>query len=128
MKTSVGVKYEYKAGGGKMTRQIIDILLKRTLEENKIPNLKHQITNISQFPVLNDQNSHQSFSVSLREPNSKDMVRITTALDGSIVWIFEFGHWDLFDIWCLEFPIASIPKIQIELRHAACGRWPARDR
>ena len=88
-----------------MTRQIIDILRKRTLEENKIPNLKHQITNKSQFLILNDQNSHQSFIVSLQERNYRDMVPITTALDGSIVWIFEFGHWDLFEICYLMLGI-----------------------
>ena len=115
-----------------MTRLIIDILHKQTLEENKIPNLKHQITNKSQFPILNDQNSHQNFIVSLQEPNAKGMVPMATTLDGSIVWSaaggLVLGIYLIFGFWCLEFPVTGIPKIQRESHRGACGRWPARDR
>jgi hypothetical protein len=35
------------------------------LQDNKISNLKHQITNKSQISIFNDQNFHQSFIASL---------------------------------------------------------------
>jgi hypothetical protein len=35
---------------------------------NKIPNLKHQISNKSQISIFNDQNIHHSFIVALCKP------------------------------------------------------------
>jgi hypothetical protein len=39
----------------------------KTLLENKIPNLKYQITNKSQISIFNDQNIHHSCIASLRK-------------------------------------------------------------
>jgi len=38
------------------------------LKDNKIPKLKHQITNKSQNPIFNDQNIHPSWLASIRKP------------------------------------------------------------
>ena len=56
-------------------------------EHCKISNSKHQITNKSQIPILNDQNKFR---------------------------IWNFGHCYLFDIWDLGFEI-SIPSLLLRV-------------
>jgi hypothetical protein len=51
-------------------KEILNQLRLKVLYANKIPNLKHQITNKSQITIFNDQNIHCSWVLSYRKPNS----------------------------------------------------------
>jgi hypothetical protein len=77
----------------------------KILYSKKIPNLKHQITNKYQISIFNDQNEHHSFITSLHSFWSAGVDAIGTNLEGLCVWNFEFGHWDLFEIWFLVLGI-----------------------
>jgi hypothetical protein len=44
----------------------------KVLRDNKIPNLKHQITNKSQISIFNDQNIHQRCIEWFRKPSIAD--------------------------------------------------------
>jgi hypothetical protein len=71
------------------------------LQDNKIPNLKHQNTNKSQIAIFNDPKIHYSRIVSLGKPafddNNADRYNNSRILFG----ILNLGYWDLFEIWSL---------------------------
>jgi hypothetical protein len=56
--------------------------------------------------IFNDQNIHPNGITSLRKPGESRLMPLGAMVDGSFVWIFEFGSlrfvWDLI-VWCLEF-------------------------
>jgi hypothetical protein len=75
-------------------------LHQKALGENKIPNLKHQITNKSQISIINDQNNLPNWLSSTCKPGSAgDDVRGRSE-SGLLVLNFEFGSlefiWNLF--------------------------------
>ncbi|MGD2014671.1 MAG: hypothetical protein PVG84_13025 [Desulfobacterales bacterium] len=59
------------------------------LSDNKVTNLKHQITNKSQITIFNDRNTHHSRIVSLRKPGLAGDDAIGQDCKGIIG--FEFG-------------------------------------
>ena len=69
------------------------------MEHNKISNFKHQITNKSQIPILNDQNRFGILKLGPR-PQCGESKRSAD----------NFGHCYLFDICDLGFGI-SIPAV-----------------
>jgi hypothetical protein len=76
-------------------------LHQNVLKDNKIPNLKHQITNKSQITIFNDRNIHHRSTASLRKPKSAGDETVGHNLDGSFVSNFEFGSLEF--IWELAF-------------------------
>ena len=60
-------------------------------KDNKIPNLKHQITNKSQNSIFNDQNIHPNWLASICNPWSAGDDAMGRPEDGLLVLNFEFG-------------------------------------
>ena len=61
---------------------------------------------LSQISIFNSRNTHQSCIPALRKPGLPDMIPLGTTLNGSFVW--NLGHWDLFEIWSLECEILIV--------------------
>jgi hypothetical protein len=76
------------------------------VQDNKIPNLKRQITKKFQIPIFNDQNIHHSSIASLRKPGSAG--DDTVGHGRKRINCLEFCIWVIgicliFGFWCLEF-------------------------
>jgi hypothetical protein len=61
----------------------------KNLYNNKIPNLKHQITNKSQYSMTKI--STTVVSHRFAKPVLPVMIQLGTTVDGLFVWNFEFG-------------------------------------
>jgi len=66
-------------------------LHQKALGENKIPNLKHQITNKFQISIINDQNILPNWPSSIRKPGSAGDDAMGRSEGGLLVLNFEFG-------------------------------------
>jgi len=63
----------------------------KSIQDNKIPNFKHQITNKSQIPISNDQNFVRDSIPFFADLGPPLMMSVIESADGAFVCYFEFG-------------------------------------
>ena len=94
----------------------LNYLHQSVLEDNKIPNLNHQITNKSQITIFKGQNAHRSRITLFSKSDSSDDNAIKHRCIRIVVWNFEFRSlgfvWDLdFGAWNFHFfKLSAIPN------------------